>query len=175
MRVKVFCSFLLWVGILACHTHKYDNRVKSAVVRLAPTKGSQVTGYAYFQQNEKGVKVDIRVEGLNPGQKHGYHIHEFGDLSKDDGTSCGGHYNPKGYSHGLPPMKERHAGSFGNLLADEKGVAKSQFTDDTISVNGHFHPILGRCLVIHAKEDDGGQPTGNAGSRVAIGVIGVRK
>ena len=87
MRVKVFCSFLLWVGILACHTHKYDNRVKSAVVRLAPTRGSQVTGYAYFQQNEKGVKVDIRVEGLNPGQKHGYHIHEFGDLSKDDGTS----------------------------------------------------------------------------------------
>ena len=73
----------------------------------------------------------------------------------------------------MPPEKNRHAGSFGNLIANDKGVAVTRFKDSTISVDSSFHPILGRCLVIHAKADDGGQPTGNAGARVATGVIGV--
>ena len=159
---------------ISCQTNSYSTSVKKAVVILEPTKGSKTSGYLYFTQLASSVKVEAIVTGLEPGKKHGYHIHEFGDLSKKDGTSCGGHYNPKGHAHALPPEKDRHAGSFGNLQADHNGVAKAQFEDNTISVGGHYHPILGRCLVVHAKEDDGEQPTGNAGARIAVGVIGVR-
>lgn len=82
-------------------------------------------------------------------------------------------------NHGAPIDTERHVGDLGNIEADGTGVATINFTDKVIDLEG-AHNIIGRAVVVHEKEDDlgkGGQPdsltTGNAGGRVACGVIGI--
>jgi Cu-Zn family superoxide dismutase len=87
--------------------------------------------------------------------------------------SAGGHYNPENHPHALPDSSNRHAGDLGNLQADDQGKAHYEITVDNISVAGTKNPIIGRGVIVHAKPDDGGQPVGNAGGRIACGVIGV--
>lgn len=101
------------------------------------------------------------------------HIHQWGDITAADGTATGGHYNPEGHDHGLPNGGDRHAGDFGNVKADANGVAKFDQTFDNISIAGMKNPIIGRGLIVHADPDDGSQPTGNAGARIAQAVIGI--
>lgn len=150
--------------------------VKSLVSVLTPTKGSTAHGKVTFTQLDNGkVKVHAIVEGLTPNQKHAIHIHEFGDISAEDGTATGGHYNPEGHDHALPEKGMRHAGDLGNLPADASGKADYTIEVDNISLAGEKNPIVGHGVIVHAKEDDGGQPTGNAGGRIAQGVIGIPK
>ena len=149
--------------------------IDRAIAVISPTQGNQVKGMADFIQNGKDVNIVVRVEGLTPNGVHGWHIHEFGDLSDPNGKATGGHYNPEGHDHALPSKAERHAGDLGNLTADADGKADQELTVRNISINGSLNPILGRGVIIHAEEDDGGQPTGNAGARIAQGVIGVRQ
>jgi Cu-Zn family superoxide dismutase len=117
--------------------------------------------------------VVAHVEGLNPGQKHAFHIHQFGDCSSPDAMSAGGHYNPEGHEHGLPDKEQRHAGDLGNLQADDSGKAHHEITVKNVTIAGTKNPIIGRGVIVHAKPDDGRQPVGNAGARIACGVIGV--
>jgi Cu-Zn family superoxide dismutase len=133
-----------------------------------------VKGVVTFTKVEGGVKIVADVEGLTPGD-HGFHIHEFGDCSSADGTSAGGHFNPHGNPHGGPTAEKRHAGDLGNLTADDAGKAHLEWVDPHMVLEGHGS-ILGRSVIVHAKADDlTTQPTGNAGARVACGVIGVAK
>lgn len=162
--------------------HDADHKmlIPHAVAVMFPTEGNDVSAKVTFVQTKAGVRVTAEVSGLNPNQKHGFHIHEFGDLSAADGTATGGHYNPEGHDHALPEGTPgnngvRHAGDLGNLEADADGHALYQQTFDNITIAGTQNPILGRGVIIHAKTDDGGQPTGNAGARIAQGVIGVAK
>ena len=90
------------------------------------------------------------------------------------GASAGGHFNPEGHDHGLPATEKRHAGDFGNVTADAAGKAKFSLVVDNLTVS-KWNGVAGRSVIVHAKADDGGQPTGNAGGRVACGVIGVAK
>ena len=87
--------FLISFVILACQSKPTRPQAQKAIVVLKPTKGNKVKGFLKFTQMGTQVEVIAQVEGLNPGAQHGFHIHEFGDLSNNDGTSCGGHYNPK--------------------------------------------------------------------------------
>ena len=87
--------------------------------------------------------------------------------------SAGGHYNPEKHEHGLPDKAQRHAGDLGNLEADASGKAHLELTVNNITISGNKNPILGRGVIVHAKFDYGGQPVGNAGGRIACGVIGV--
>ena len=145
-----------------------------AVAVLYPTQGSSVKGTITFTKTGDGVQVEGEVTGLTPG-KHGFHVHEFGDVTSPDGTSAGGHFNPTGHKHGAPDSDERHAGDFGNIEAGQDGTAKVSFVDKKITLDGATS-ILGRGLVVHAKADDlKSQPSGEAGDRVAVGVIGVAK
>jgi Cu-Zn family superoxide dismutase len=150
-------------------------KVNEAVALLIPTAGSKTKGTVRFTQMGAKVKVVAEVEGLNPGQKHAMHIHEFGDLTSADGMATGGHYNPEGHEHGLPAKDKRHAGDLGNLTADAQGKARLEITIENVSVAGLKNPIVGRGVIVHAKEDDGGQPTGNAGGRIAQGAIAIVK
>jgi Cu-Zn family superoxide dismutase len=116
------------------------------------------------------------ITGLTPGE-HGFHIHEFGDMSKGC-ESMGGHYNPDGVDHG--DDKEGHVGDLGNITADESGVAKVNMVSNRIDLMGD-RSIVGRGVVVHADRDDLGQggdeeslKTGNAGDRLACGVITLR-
>ena len=147
--------------------------VKQVVAVLHATAGNKCHGTVRFTQEGDAVKVVADIEGLNPGQKHAFHIHQFGDCTSSDGMSAGGHYNPEGHQHGLPEKEMRHAGDLGNLTADNDGKAHYEITVGNISVAGMKNPIIGRGVIVHAKVDDGSQPVGNAGGRIACGVIGV--
>ena len=144
----------------------------TAKADLQPTKGSKASGTATFTQMGDKVRVVADVSGLNPGQEHGFHIHEAGDCSSGDGMSTKGHYNPLGKQHAHYSMPERHAGDMPAIKADSTGKARLDTTLDVITVNPGPTSIVGRGLIVHAGSDDyKTQPTGNAGARVACGII----
>ena len=147
--------------------------LKQAVAVLHPTAGNKCHGVVRFTQEGNSVKVVADLEGLTAGQKHAFHIHQFGDCSAPDGMSAGGHYNPESHQHGLPDAAQRHAGDLGNLQADNDGKAHYEITVNNVSIAGAKNPIIGRGVIVHAKVDDGGQPVDNAGASIACGVIGV--
>jgi len=150
------------------------SQIQKGICVLYPTQGNTATGTITFTKVDGGVKVTANIQGLNKG-KHGFHIHEFGDCSSPDGNSAGGHFNPEGKSHGAPMDMERHMGDMGNVEADENGKAHLEYLDRTINLEGD-HSIIGHSVILHKNEDDlKSQPTGNAGPRVACGVIGIAK
>ncbi len=155
----------------AADTHEAVH-INEAVALLAPTKasGGNVSGTIVLKQEKGHVLVTGEVTGLKPG-KHGFHIHMFGDLRSADGMSLGGHYNPQGHPHGGPESKEHHEGDLGNITADDQGIAKVNVKAEGVEL----HHIIGRSVVVHANEDDfkTQQPPGNAGARIAAGVIGL--
>ncbi len=143
-----------------------------AICLMQPLSGSKVFGLIVFTQKGDTVHIKGEIKGLTPGL-HGFHVHEYGDLSSNDGLSTGGHFNPEGTPHGGPHSRKRHVGDLGNVKADESGTATIDLTDKLISLHGK-HSIIGRALIVHAKKDDEkSQPSGDAGGRVGGGVIGV--
>ena len=153
---------------------KLGQAVQHAVVALQAVGDSGVKGTIYLDETNEGLRVHGKVSGLTPG-KHGFHIHQYGDLTDQQaGESAGGHYDPRGMPHGERDAEERHIGDFGNIEAGQDGVASVDFTDRVASLNGENN-VLGRAIVVHAGEDKFSQPSGDAGPRVAFGVIGVRK
>ena len=149
------------------------DQVTRAVAMVQPASGSSVSGVVYFAQFERGVAVLAEITGLTPGL-HGFHIHEFGDCSGPEATTAGGHYNPRGVSHGCPPSWPIHAGDLGNLNADDSGTATFYRIFHHLRLDGP-ESILGRGVVVHAGEDDCvSQPSGAAGARVGCGTIGIR-
>jgi superoxide dismutase, Cu-Zn family len=165
---------VLWAGLRAAAQHSPAPEVTKATAVLIPTAGNNVSGVVTFTQTGPSVKVSAHIEGLTPG-KHGFHIHEFGDCSSKDGSSAGGHFNPAGAPHAAPEAAQRHAGDMGNIKADQSGVANIEYVDPVAKLSGHG-AIVGHGVIVHANPDDlKTQPTGNAGGRVACGVIGVAK
>ncbi|XP_033215059.1 superoxide dismutase [Cu-Zn] [Belonocnema kinseyi] len=141
----------------------------------------EVKGTLFFEQTKDSepVKVTGEITGLKKGL-HGFHIHEFGD-NTNGCTSAGPHFNPSGKEHGGPTDDVRHVGDLGNVEAGDNGVAKVNITDKQIQLKG-ANNIIGRTLVVHADPDDFGKgghelskTTGNAGARLACGVIGITK
>ena len=116
------------------------------------------------------------ITGLKPGE-HGFHIHEFGDMSKGCET-MGAHYNPDGVDHG--DLEQGHVGDLGNITADEDGTASFSIQANRVELIGN-RSVVGRGLVVHDDQDDLGRggdeessKTGNAGDRLACGVITLR-
>ena len=165
-------GLMLLAGAVAAHDE--GAAITKAVAVLHPTEGSRVGGTIHFSKVEGGIEVRGELKGLSSGQ-HGFHIHEFGDCSAPDATSAGGHFNPTGHPHAGPDAAPRHVGDLGNLTADESGTAHYERIDSKLAFNG-ASSILGRGLIVHEKADDlKSQPTGDAGGRLACGVIGVAK
>ncbi len=149
-----------------------DTQSKVAAVNLQPTEGNDVSGKVTFTPEPSGVQVVADITGLSPG-KHGFHIHEKGDCSAPDATSAGGHYAPNGSPHGAPDAAadKRHVGDLGNITADASGNAKYNQVDKLLSLDG-ANSIVGKAVIVHSGEDDlKSQPSGDAGNRVACGVI----
>ena len=156
--------------LAACQTMAPE--APRATAQLQPTKGNKTFGEATFEQVGDKVRVVVFVQGLKPGQEHGLHIHEAGDCSSGDGMSAKGHFNPLGKPHGHPGGMERHAGDLPTLKANKEGRANVQVDLDIITVAPGPASIIGRGLIVHADPDDyKTQPTGNAGARIACGVI----
>lgn len=156
----------------ASRTAQAEDGPQRARAMLVPIGGSGVTGEVTFVRTDGGVKVTAELEGLAPG-KHGFHIHQYGDLSdRQTGKSAGGHFAPEGEPHGAPSADQRHVGDLGNIEVGADGRATLERTDSHIALSGP-HSIVGRAVVVHEGEDTFGQPSGNAGGRVAFGVIGI--
>src|SRR5438093_4750012 len=147
-------------------------RARTAKATLQPSKDSDVKGAATFTQKGDKVQLMADIGGLKPNQEHGFHIHEKGDCNSGDGMGAGGHFNPLGKPHAHPSMPERHAGDMFALKADDYGNATLSIELDVITVTEGPTGIIGRGLIVHAQADDyNTQPTGNAGARLACGVI----
>lgn len=130
---------------------------RNAICILYPNNNSNVKGLISFSQEsyDKPCKIVASVRGLRPNGFHGFHIHEWGDLTEGC-TSAGPHYNPYNAKHGDLLDSERHVGDLGNLKADEKGDAYSAFEDTKLKLFGE-DSIVGRSCVVHEHEDDLGR------------------
>src|SRR6476620_8867905 len=169
MKMK-FLLGLFALGLGLCLANAQEPT--KAIAVLHPTAGNNVTGLVTFTKSGNEVKVVADVTGLTPG-KHGFHIHEFGDCSSSDGKSAGGHFNPTNNPHAGHDAAQRHEGDLGNLEADGSGKAHLELTDTMMTMSGQ-NSIIGRGVIVHEKEDDlKSQPVGNAGGRIACGVIAV--
>ncbi|HEX4144379.1 MAG TPA: superoxide dismutase family protein [Pirellulales bacterium] len=173
LRGMVACLLLaVAAGAEKPRKHHHENEMapaKEAVCVLVPMKESGVTGTLLLKQAGDTLRVTGQIAGLKPGE-HGFHVHTYGDLRSDDGSSAGGHYAPEGHEHGGPDSPDHHAGDLGNITAGDDGVANV----DVKSKDLRLHFIIGRSIVVHANPDDlKSQPAGNSGPRIAVGVIGV--
>ena len=144
---------------------------------MNPDGGSGVSGLVKLVQTEGGkCKITAEIKGLTPGE-HGFHIHQYGNLTQGC-VSAGPHWNPFGKTHGCPGREERHVGDLGNVTAGDDGVANFEIEDELVTLFGE-NSVFGRSFVVHANVDDLGdgghelsKTTGNAGGRLACGVIG---
>jgi len=143
---------------------------RAAIARLSPTSGNEARGTVTFTSTGTGVRVQISLTGLTPGE-HGLHIHEKGDCSAPDAASAGEHFSTRPEPHAGPQDTVRHTGDLGNVTADAQGRVETSFIDERISLAGE-ESILQRAVIVHADKDDlSTQPGGNSGARVACGVI----
>jgi len=149
-------------------------QVSEAIAVLHPTQGNQARGTVIFRPTSSGIGLEVAVEGLPSGTKHGFHVHEFGDCSAPDAASAGPHYDPTN----LIPGKHRHGmlplGDLEDLAAGADGRVAVKFEAPKLTIAGPENAILGRALVLHATFADPKDPMADAGDRIACGTIGVR-
>jgi superoxide dismutase, Cu-Zn family len=152
------------------------------MIAIAVFEG-KIKGFVRFTEStdRASVKIEVQLSGLKKNAKHGFHIHEAGDLTDKCESLCA-HFNPYGKKHGGPADRERHVGDLGNLHADSQGVVNHTFYDSMCKLRGTKCNILGRGLIVHADEDDLGRGAneaslvnGNAGKRIGCAVIGYGK
>jgi Cu-Zn family superoxide dismutase len=155
-----------------------DEAERGAICILNPDHNSGAKGIVIFKQSSIDALTSIsgKFSGLKKNAKHGFHIHEFGDLS-DGCITAGAHYNPTNQTHGNISDKERHVGDLGNIESNENGEASYSAKDNLVSLYGKYS-VVGRSCVVHADEDDLGRggyvdskTTGHSGIRIACGVI----
>jgi len=152
-------------------------RPREAVCVLISNK---INGVIYFKEVLDGTEISGKVTGLGIFKKHGFHIHESGDLTDGCVSACA-HYNPFARKHGGRESNERHVGDLGNLQGDQNGNCEFSFVDTLVRLSGDYS-VIGRSIIIHEDEDDLGLgnkedslTTGHAGKRVVCGIIGYRK
>ena len=153
---------------------------RKAICILESQPNESGKGIVHFsQRGALGLcNIEGTFTGLKPRQKHGFHIHQYGNLLQGCATA-GPHYNPHGHTHAGPASLARHVGDLGNVLASDDGTAKYSRLDHQVNLFGATS-VVGRSCVLHRNEDDlglGGNEeslkTGNAGARIACGVIGL--
>ena len=143
-----------------------------AMAMLNPAGSQSARGTIHFQDaGDEGVNVKVDLVGVPPGV-HGFHVHETGDCG-NNGQAAGGHFNPMNMQHGAPDAASHHAGDFGNVTAEATGEVHTEFTTHWLSLaQGTPTYVVGRAVILHANPDDlTSQPSGNAGARIACGVV----
>lgn len=148
---------------------------RQAVAVLASASGSLVSGSVTLTPMGKGLHLTGEIGGLPANGTHAFHIHEKGDCSAADASSAGPHFNPFNTAHGRAGSGAHHAGDMNNLTANAEGVAKVDAHIEGVTLGGGaINDVAGRALIVHAAPDDyASQPAGNAGARVACGLIKV--
>ena len=150
-----------------------EKDLKTAAAELRNAQGQQV-GTAKFTDVSDGVQISLRVSNLPP-EAHAFHIHGVGMCDPPDFKTAGGHFNPENKKHGLKNSEGPHAGDMPNITVGKNGKGKARVLNTRVTLgegaNSLFHEG-GTALVIHEKaDDDMTDPAGNAGNRIACGVI----
>ena len=170
MRLPVLATATLMLA--ACASTPMGD--SAATATLSARSGSNVAGALQVMPMGDGVHVMGVISGLSANQTHAFHIHEKGDCSAADASSAGGHFNPTSQPHGnAQGGGAHHLGDQANLQADAGGTAKvnAHFSGVTLG-DGGANDVMGKAIVVHADADDyTSQPSGNAGGRIACGVI----
>ena len=170
--MKTLLPLLGLAALAGCQMMPHSSTGTQARASLDARSGSSVSGQVNLQEAKDRVRVTAKVSGLKPNSEHGFHVHEKGDCSAPDATSAGGHFNPDGQAHGHHAQAKRHAGDMPNLVANDKGEASASFDVEGVRLDEGKHGILNRAIVVHANPDDyQSQPAGNAGGRIACGII----
>jgi Cu-Zn family superoxide dismutase len=149
---------------------------------IAFFNNSDISGSVIFEEIQTStglaVHVNINLKGFEPNTVHGFHVHEYGDLSNGCDSLCN-HFNPFNETHGAREDIHRHVGDLGNIHSDLNGFVIDSFIDSNIKLRGQTANIIGRGLIIHADPDDCGKGNneaskinGNAGKRIACAIIG---
>lgn len=150
--------------------------VDEVIVTLINQEGRQVATATLSEQKTGGVKIKLEGDNLPPGV-HGFHIHDRAVCVPPDFESAGAHYNPTNSKHGFDHPEGPHAGDLENITVSEDGTVFVEVEAPLVTLNPDGENTLftdeGTTLVIHAEPDDYiSQPAGNAGARIACGVIG---
>ena len=139
---------------------------------------NEVRGIVEFRQQPKNIVIEYKITGLTDGE-HGFHIHRCGDLTKGCSSGCE-HFNPDGFTHGGLNDIKSHAGDLGNINS-QNGVAQGTILTDKVTLRPSIRNIIGRMIIVHQDRDDLGLgedseslKTGNAGKRLACGIIGIQ-
>jgi Cu-Zn family superoxide dismutase len=146
---------------------------KPAHADLKDANGKAV-GTAHFTETPNGVLINFKLMGLPPGD-HALHVHATGKCEPPQFTTAGGHFNPTAKMHGFMDAKGPHTGDLPNIHVAADGTAAGDAFVSMATLSGKTNAILdtdGAAIVVHATADDyKTDPAGNAGARIACGVI----
>ncbi|MED4016730.1 superoxide dismutase family protein [Sutcliffiella cohnii] len=162
----VLCVCFLLTGCL-------EENITSMDVEIFNENGDSL-GVAKLSEQPDGVKIELNLEGLPPGE-HGIHIHEVGKCDPPDYQTAGNHFNPDDKEHGLMHPEGAHAGDLPNIIVEDDGTVVAELMAPELTFKDGKTSIFGKegtSIIITENRDDGmTQPTGDSGARIACGVI----
>lgn len=178
-RSALFVGFIIFAGSIVLMAGQGAAPAgPKAVAILRGFTNPDIHGVVTLTQlPDKSVQISGEIKGLTPKSTLAIHVHEWGDCRSPEAP--GAHFDPhKSGKHGHPndPVGSHHAGDLPNLEVNDQGVARIDFTTKALTLDHSPNSAIGRALIVHEKADDyKSQPAGNAGGRIACGVIGLAK